>query len=1390
MLSSIGSYLWSNGSSASYESPLSEATFTINGKPYKAKVETVPFDTSLNAFIRNHAHLTGTKFMCLEGGCGVCIVNVTGVHPVTKETRTWSVNSCLFPVFACHGMDIKTVEALGNRKDGYHPIQERLAHMNGSQCGYCSPGMVMSMYSLMESKKGSVSMEEVENALGGNICRCTGYRPILDAFKSLASETRTWSVNSCLFPVFACHGMDIKTVEALGNRQDGYHPIQERLAHMNGSQCGYCSPGMVMSMYSLMESKKGSVSMEQVENALGGNICRCTGYRPILDAFKSLASVDTELPDIEELKICPKTNTACSAQCPEATTLIEPDRLVQIVSDDDSEWHKVFTVADIFSIFSKIGTKPYMLVGGNTAHGVYRRSESLRVFIDVNSVEELHNYYVRSGKLVVGANMKLAEFIDILNKTANSRPNFSYCREIARHLGLIANPAVLNVGTVAGNLSIKNQHPDFPSDLYLLLEAVGAKIIIAESLAKNSEKSPQQYAQTEMTKKLIRFISLPLVNSFTTVFKSYRIAPRAQNAHAYVNAAFLLQFASDKATVKSATLCFGGIHPKFTHATSTEKILVGKKLFSNATFQEAINTLASELQPDWILPDASAEYRRNLAVSLFYKFILNLAVDYKAPINARFVSGSTILQRPLSSGQQNFETNKKNWPVTQYVPKLEGLAQASGEAKYTNDLPSLPGELYAAFVIATQPNTTIGKIDPTEALKLPGVVAFYSAKDIPGKNNFVSSEMNFYFPDAEEIFCTGRVLFHGQPVGVIVAERFDQAVRAAKQVKIIYERVSDEPIYPTIKTLLLANKSKERIVDQPISSRNVPQTELGVAKKIQGTLELAGQFHFSMEPQTCLCVPIEDGMDVYSATQWIDLTQVVIAAALKVPENSLNLTVRRLGGGFGSKLTRASQIACACALAAHLTKRPVRLIMTIESNMSSIGKRYGCISNYQVDVDAKGKILKLTNNFMQDYGSNLNENVVDDAKIVFALAYNSAAWKVDGKAVLTDAPANTWMRAPATTEAIAMVETIMEHIAWETGVDPMRVRLGNMPAESKLQTLMPQFRQDVEFDKRKQAIDQFNGKNRWRKRGIAIIPMQYPLIHFGALHAQVSIYAKDGTVSISHGGIEIGQGINTKAAQVAAYTLGIPLEKIAIKPSTSMTSPNAAMTGGSMTSEAVCYAVKKGCEILNTRLQPVKNELKNASWEQITQTCYSRDIDLSVLGLFKNSDLKPYSIWGVSCAEVEVDILTGNVQLTRVDILEDTGESISPGIDVGQIEGAFVMGIGYWLTESLVYDMANGALLTNRSWNYKPPGAKDIPVDFRIRLLQNGDNQFGVLRSKGTGEPAITMSVVVLFALRYALRSAQKDAGRPDDWIALGSASTPEQILLKTSNSFEQYKLN
>lgn len=271
----------------------------------------------------------------------------------------------------------------------------------------------------------------------------------------------------------------------------------------------------------------------------------------------------------------------------------------------------------------------------------------------------------------------------------------------------------------------------------------------------------------------------------------------------------------------------------------------------------------------------------------------------------------------------------------------------------------------------------------------------------------------------------------------------------------------------------------------------------------------------------------------------------------------------------------------------------------------------------------------------------------------------------------------------------------------------------------------------IDFDKRKEKIEEFNRNNRWRKRGLAFVPMEYPQPYFGLYPALVAIYPEDGTVVCSHGGIECGQGINTKVAQVIAHCLNIPLSYVSIKRMDNVAGANSFCTGGSMTSEAICMAVKKACETLLERMKPVRDELGDPKWPELTQACYDKSIDLSCKSIFDKNEVTEYTIWGCSCAEVEIDILTGNLQLTRVDILEDTGESMSPGIDIGQVEGAFIMGIGYWLTESLVFGAEKGELLTNRTWTYKPPGAKDIPIDFRITFLQNSSNAGGVLRSKG-----------------------------------------------------------
>lgn len=267
--------------------------------------------------------------------------------------------------------------------------------------------------------------------------------------------------------------------------------------------------------------------------------------------------------------------------------------------------------------------------------------------------------------------------------------------------------------------------------------------------------------------------------------------------------------------------------------------------------------------------------------------------------------------------------------------------------------------------------------------------------------------------------------------------------------------------------------------------------------------------------------------------------------------------------------------------------------------MSAIGKRYAVASEYECEVDDSGKILKMKNTFMEDFGCSPNEDVTSFANKAFLNVYDGDAWDVKSQLVLTDAPGNTWCRAPGNLEGMAMAENIMEHIAHVTKRDVNEIRLLNMPSDSPMKKYFTDFRQSTDFDARKKEIDAFNEANRWKKRGISIVPMTFHLEYFFTMPALISVYHGDGSVSITHGGIEMGQGINTKAAQVAAHILGIPLEKIAVKASSVLTAPNSLVSGGSLASDCVPFAVMKACQALLERMKPIKEKMKDPKWEEL-----------------------------------------------------------------------------------------------------------------------------------------------------------------------------------------------
>ncbi|KAJ0176239.1 hypothetical protein K1T71_008413 [Dendrolimus kikuchii] len=1280
---------------------MSKIVFRVNGIQHEVKGEFGP-DVSLNEYIRNVLDLRGTKAMCHEGGCGACIVAVKAAVPPANTMRTFAVNSCLVSVLSCHGWEITTVEGVGNRIIGYHDIQSRLAKFNGTQCGYCTPGMIMNMYSLYKSQNKDLTKVEVENSFASNICRCTGYRPIADAFKTFAKDA------------------DKKLLDKLLDLED--------LAILKscGVKCKEKCPHKI--------NKNGNF-----------DICR---QHSLTDDF----------------------------------TMLDDNRMI-VVDCGDHKWYKVFTLEDVYKAMN-YGN--YKLIAGNTGQGVYHVKDYPPNVIDIFNVPELKGYKI-DVNLILGAGMPLTEMMDLFVELSTQREEFSYLKQFYDHMDLVAHIPVRNIGTIAGNLCLQYANNSFQSDVFLLFETVGAMVTIGQGVFKTTTVTLPDFLKTDMKGKVIINVMLPPCSNCS--IKTYKIMPRSQNAHAVVNAGFLFKFKPNSTVLKRISIVYGSISPSFIHASKTEELLAGKDPYTDETLQVALKSLSGEIIPEEAPPEPSAAYRKMLALTLYYKAILNTCPPDR--VNPKYRSGAETIKRASSKGMQSYDTDKSVWPLNQPVPKLEALVQCSGEAVFANDLPAQKNEVFAAFVTADAPaGSIISGFDTTEAFALPGLIAFYTAKDIPGDNCFTGTNMVF-LTDKELILCEKRVMFYGQPAAIVVADREKTANKAASLIKINYESLSKSKPLLTIEDVL---KSPERGTRVKMDS-TVEPTEKGnsVQATLKGEFRFEGQYHYTMEPQTCITKPTEDGMEVYAATQWLDLTNVAIAQCLKIPVNSVNVIVRRIGGGYGSKISRATQAACSAAIVTHLLGRPCRFIMSLETMMKTFGKRVPTSCEFEIAVNSEGEIQYLKNVFYQNAGISYNEVLTPFTLMSFHNCYETKRWYIQANSVHTDCASNTWCRAPSTTEGVAMIEYMMEMIAFYTGKDPIQVRLKNMSlVNNPLPEMIDQLVKDADYNERLKHVHEFNNNNRWRKRGLKLIPIAIDIFYFGNFNAIISIYHADSTVVITHGGIEMGQGINTKAAQVCAYTLGIPLEKVSVKPSTSFTSPNNTITGASVGSECVAFAVLKACEILNKRFEPVRAKLKNPSWQEIVTQAYTDGVNLQASYMFSyvNDGVKPYNVYAVGIMELEVDILTGNHDILRVDILEDTGRSLSPEIDVAQIEGAFVMGLGYWTSEKLVYDATTGRLLTDRTWTYKPPGIKDIPADMRIYFRRNARNEFGVLQSKATGEPAFCLATVIIHALREAVRSARLDAGYEDRWIDIENPCTVENVFMSIGHKIEHFKLN
>ncbi len=735
----------------------------------------------------------------------------------------------------------------------------------------------------------------------------------------------------------------------------------------------------------------------------------------------------------------------------------------------------------------------------------------------------------------------------------------------------------------------------------------------------------------------------------------------------------------------------------------------------------------------------------------------------------------------------------------------------SGKAEYIDDKLTLPGMLYLCPVLSQHAHARITRIDTTECYSIAGVVRVFSWQDVPGE-----LDIGPLVP-GDPLFARDLVEYHGQVVLTVAAETSEAARAAALKAVIEYEVL--EPVLDVEEAL-----QRELYVQEPhVHQRGDADRALACAgHRIQGQFHIGGQEHFYLEGQIAVVQPGEDGcVTVWSSTQHPTEVQKLVASVLGVTMNKVTVDMRRMGGGFGGKETQAAGIACHAALVAALTGRPAKMRLSRRDDMRITGKRHPFFVRYDVGFTDEGMLNGVVIDLAANcgYSLDLSGSICDRAMFHADNAYYLGDARITGYRCRTNLASNTAYRGFGGPQGMVAIEQIMDHIARELGLDPLEVRKRNYYDDTERNVthyhqtvehnIMPEITRQLEassdYHSRREQISEFNRRNPVLKRGLALTPVKFGISFTSSFLNQAGalllIYT-DGTVQLNHGGTEMGQGLNTKVAQVVAEVLQIPVEQIQVTATNTgkvpNTSPTAASSGADLNGKAaeiaaliikerlvemLCRLHKCAADQVEFRNGVVKVPGHHFTFTEIANLAWLNQVPLSATGFYKVPGIhydraagrgQPfyYFSYGAACSEVVIDTLTGEYRLLRTDILHDVGNSLNPALDIGQIEGGFVQGAGWLTCEELVWD-EKGLLLTDSPMSYKIPAISDAPADFRVQLLENHANpQHTVYRSKAVGEPPFMLGISVWCALQDAVASVTDYQKHP----RLDAPATPERV--------------
>ncbi|MDG1482714.1 MAG: xanthine dehydrogenase molybdopterin binding subunit [Myxococcota bacterium] len=733
----------------------------------------------------------------------------------------------------------------------------------------------------------------------------------------------------------------------------------------------------------------------------------------------------------------------------------------------------------------------------------------------------------------------------------------------------------------------------------------------------------------------------------------------------------------------------------------------------------------------------------------------------------------------------------------------------TGAATYVDDMLPPAGTLYAAPVPAPHARARITARSAQAALALPGVVAVYFHTDIPGKNRIGPIVHD------EPLLAEDEVSFRGQAVALVLAKTEAIARAAIDAVEIDYAPL--EPVV-TIAEAIAADQFHGE--PHTIARGDLDAGMAGAAEIVSGTIASGGQDHFYLETQAAFALPGESGtFTVYSSTQHPTEIQNISAEILGISAHRVTCQVPRLGGGFGGKESQASATAAFAALGAFHTGRPVKIRLDRDQDMTQTGKRHPFWSRYRVGFGADGRIVGVEAELFSDGGwsTDLSLPVLDRALFHVDNAYFLPAVRIVGRVCKTNLPSNTAFRGFGGPQGMLVLEEAINRYAERIGADPAEVRsrsyygaaprdrapYGQLVPESRSQRIWEA--QSEAYTARRSAVETFNKTSRYIKRGVGYQPVKFGISFTNAMLNQagalVLIYA-DGSVQLNHGGTEMGQGLYTKMIAVAADILGVPVESVRQMPTNTEKVPNTSATAASSGTDLNGAAVADACTTLRQRLSTVAATMlgvepetlvfadgmissgeQHVAFSKVTLQAWIRRVSLAATGFYATPGVTYdhasgsgtpffYFAYGGSITEVEVNGLTGEHRILAADILHDVGDSLVPNIDRGQIEGAYVQGVG-WLTSEEVLFSDSGRLLTHGPSTYKIPAAGDAPLDFTVSLLDDACEDKVIGGSKAVGEPPFMHGISALTALRHAIASF----GEPRQEVSLMIPATPEAIL-------------